>query len=134
MIMIAVNATVNDSIFVVARVEFVTRRDLVIAYRVLGRLALKESPIRESPLGNTPGDDTLNDNSDSTLLVVVPGLFQTLDTIENAILPLLDAHQTLSVLLMAPPGFPNTRWPAAANLGGKVEAPTSWLGMIGGSL
>lgn len=118
----------------VARVEFVSRRDLVIAYRVLGRLKLAESPLRDRPPGNTPGDDTLNDTGDSSLLVVVPGLFQTLDTIEDAILPLLDAHPSLTVLLMAPPGFPNTRWPAATNLGGKVEAPKLWLEMIGGSL
>lgn len=120
-IIIAINAIANSSLFMIARIEFAMCRDLVIAYRVLGWPTFTGFPIRERPRGNTPGDDTLNDNSDSTLLVVVPGLFQTLDTIENAILPLLDAHPSLTVLLMAPPGFPNTRWPAAAKLSGKVE-------------
>lgn len=53
-------------------------------------------------------------------MVVVPGLFQTLDTIERAVLPLLEAHPTLTVLLVAPPGMPNTHWPVTVSLNGEV--------------
>lgn len=58
--------------------------------------------------------------SGSNLMVMVPGLFQTLDTLEKAVLPLLEAHPGLTVLLVAPPGLPNTHWPAAISLDGEV--------------
>lgn len=54
------------------------------------------------------------------VMVMVPGLFQTLDTLETAILPLLEAHHKLTVVLVAPPGLPNTHWPVTATLDGEV--------------
>lgn len=57
------------------------------------------------------------------LMVMVPGLFQTLDTMEKAVLPLLEAHPDLTVLLVAPPGLPNTHWPATVSLDGEVLNP-----------
>lgn len=56
---------------------------------------------------------------------MVPGLFQTLDTLEKAMLPLFDAHPELTLLLVAPPGLPNTHWPANVSLDGKV-----WLSTV----
>lgn len=53
-------------------------------------------------------------------MVVIPGLFQTLDTVESAMLPLLSTHPGLTLLLVAPPGLPNTHWPMMTTLGGEV--------------
>lgn len=55
-------------------------------------------------------------------MVAVPGLFQTLDTLEKAVFPLLEAHPKLTVLLVAPPGLPNTHWPVTVSLDGEVRA------------
>ncbi|CAM9926140.1 unnamed protein product, partial [Ectocarpus fasciculatus] len=115
-------------------------RGLVIAYRVLRHpIELKPpqqqntrtSSVGESdrarPSSSTAGhDDTMDSDpwagSGSTLMVVVPGLFQTLETLEQAVLPLVNAHPGLTALLVAPPGLPNTHWPAAISLGGELTA------------
>lgn len=62
--------------------------------------------------------------SSPLLMVVVPGLLQTLGTLETALMPLIEArHPSISVtvLIVAPPGLPNTHWPATATLDGKVS-------------
>ena len=68
------------------------------------------------------GGDEINANlpCKAVFMVMVPGLFQTLDTLESAVLPLLQAHPRLTVLLVAPPGLPNTHWPANISLNGEV--------------
>lgn len=85
-------------------------------------------PDRARTSSSAAGNDDTMDNdpgsgSGSTFMVVVPGLFQTLDTLEKAVLPLVNAHPGLTALLVAPPGLPNTHWPAAISLDGKVCFP-----------
>lgn len=66
--------------------------------------------------------------SSPLVMVVVPGLFQTLDTLEIALMPLIEAcHSSASVtvLLVAPPGLPNTHWPVTATLDGEVNCAVS---------
>lgn len=113
-------------------------RGLVIAYRVLRHPIELKPPLqqntRTSSVCDSDGvrtsssaagnDDTMDNDplvgSGSTLMVVVPGLFQTLDTLGKAVLPLVNAHPGLTALLVAPPGLPNTHWPAAISLDGEV--------------
>lgn len=66
--------------------------------------------------------------SSPLVMVVVPGLFQTLDTLEAALMPLIETchpSASVTVLLVAPPGLPNTHWPVTATLDGKVNCPVS---------
>ncbi|CAM9107284.1 unnamed protein product [Ectocarpus sp. 6 AP-2014] len=111
-------------------------RGLVISYRVLRHPIEFKSPQQQdtrtgsdrvrtssSAAGN---DDTMDNDplagSGSTLMVMVPGLFQTLDTLEKEVLPLVNAHPGLTALLVAPPGLPNTHWPTAICLDGELTA------------
>ena len=43
-------------------------------------------------------------------LIVTPDIFMTLDTLEEALAPLLDQHPLSSILLVGLPGLPNTLW------------------------
>ena len=108
-------------------------RGLVIAYRVLRHQTESRGASRHptdafvsSENGGTPSTykhwGAINDSLSSrpVLMVMVPGLFQTLDTLESAVLPLLQAHPQLTILLVAPPGLPNTHWPAKISLNGEV--------------
>ncbi|CAM9910671.1 unnamed protein product, partial [Ectocarpus sp. 12 AP-2014] len=115
-------------------------RGLVIAYRVLRHPIQFKPPLQQNTRTSSVGDsdrvrtsssaagndDTMDDDplmgSGSTLMAVVPGLFQTLDTLEKAVLPLVNAHPGLTALLVAPPGLPNTHWPAAISLNGELTA------------
>lgn len=64
----------------------------------------------------------INENSSpGAIIVAIPGLFQTLDTLEDTVVPLFGAHAHLTILLVAPPGLPNTHWPLAAKLDGEVR-------------
>lgn len=109
-----------------------TRRGLVIAYRLLQHQGEpKDSPhsqradsFVDSKADGAPSAAAETDKPKQarpSVMVVVPGLFQTLDTIERAVLPLLEAHPKLTVLLVAPPGMPNTHWPVTVSLDGEVR-------------
>lgn len=120
--------------------DFRRRRGLVIAYRILQHSDMSEddpeaaadtfknlfsggsSPVTAAMDGVA---QTMSHASGPMLMVVVPGLFHTLDTLERALLPLRKAHPGLTLLLVAPPGLQNTHWPRAAILGGEVRAFTS---------
>lgn len=109
-----------------------TPRALVIAYRLLRRQSEPINSPRGQPAGSCVDSDAAGTSSKAadtgtpkqvgpSLMVVVPGLFQTLDTIERAVFPLLEAHPKLTVLLVAPPGMPNTHWPVTVSLNGEVR-------------
>lgn len=109
-----------------------TPRGLVIAYRLLRHQSEPKDSRHRPTVDVSDNSDAVESPSTASetdslkqappsLMVVVPGLFQTLDTIERAVLPLLEAHPQLTVLLVAPPGLPNTHWPAAASLDGEVR-------------
>lgn len=116
---------------------FWRNRGLVIAFRVLRSTDLSESSesIADDKLRNVfaryaandiaesdTATQTIDQAPDPVLMVVVPGLFQTLDTLEAALSPLLKAHRGLTLLLVAPPGLPNTHWPTKTILGDEVRA------------
>lgn len=115
---------------------FWCNRGLVVAFRILRFTDLLKSSqdIADDTLRNVfaryaasgiPESDIATQTIDQTphpaLMVVVPGLFQTLDTLEAALSPLLKAHRGLTLLLVAPPGLPNTHWPTKTILGDKVR-------------
>lgn len=106
-------------------------RGLVIAYRLLRHERDPNDPPhrqRADAFVDSDAERTLFAAAETdkptearaSLMVVVPGLFQTLDTMERAVLPLLEAHPKLTVLLVAPPGMPNTHWPVTISLNGEV--------------
>lgn len=107
-------------------------RGLVIAYRVLRRQGEPKDSPHHQPANSFVDSSAAGASSEAaeaekqkqagpSLMVVVPGLFQTLDTIERAVLPLLEAHPKLTVLLVAPPGLPNTHWPVTVSIDGEVR-------------
>lgn len=91
------------------------------------------SDVREIPSTSTKNDKPQHSDScmGPSLMVMVPGLFQTLDTLEKAVLPLLEVHPELTVLLVAPPGLPNTHWPANISLDGEVRHSTVLFSLPG---
>jgi hypothetical protein len=104
----------------------------IMTYRLLHNSTMSSTGSENVP-GTTPSSSALLKNAEvlkvleqhaptQFMLVVVPDLFQTLDTLKEACLPLLSKHPLGRLLLVGLPGLPRTLWAKGTLLNNELHA------------